>query len=73
MSPQVGKGFNQAYWAYFEHFVQTLTNQLDGVFVITGALYLPRKENGKYYVKYEVIGEPPNVSVPTHFFKGRVF
>jgi endonuclease G len=32
-------------------------------------LYLPNLvENGKKYVKYEVIG-PNDVAVPTHFFK----
>lgn len=38
--------------------------------MFTGPLYLPRQEtDGKFYVKYQVIGNPPNVAVPTHFYK----
>ena len=41
--------------------------------IITGPLYLPKlEENGKKYVKYQVIGEN-NVAVPTHFFKVALF
>ncbi|KAI8821809.1 uncharacterized protein EV422DRAFT_527077 [Fimicolochytrium jonesii] len=70
ISPQVGKGFNRNYWFYFEHFVRTLTKDFDDVYVITGPLYLPKLEDdGKHYVKYEMIGNPPNVAVPTHFYK----
>ncbi|TPX57327.1 hypothetical protein PhCBS80983_g03894 [Powellomyces hirtus] len=70
MSPQVGKGFNRNYWFYFENFVRSLTKEFDDVYVITGPLYLPKLEDdGKFYVKYEVIGDPPNVAVPTHFYK----
>jgi len=37
---------------------------------VTGPLYLPRRDtDGKYRVSYEVIGNPPNVAVPTHFYK----
>jgi endonuclease G len=34
-------------------------------------LYLPKRDSvdGKWRVSYEVIGNPPNVAVPTHFFK----
>ena len=68
--PQVGIGFNRGYWAHFEHFVRMLTREFDHIFVITGPLYLPKKEkNDKFYVKYQVIGDPPNIAVPTHFFK----
>ncbi|KAJ2999167.1 nuclease [Globomyces sp. JEL0801] len=70
MSPQVPIGFNRGYWAYLENFVRTLTTEFQDVFVISGPLYLPTKEtDGRYYVKYQMIGEPPNVAVPTHFFK----
>jgi len=50
----------------------------DDVYIITGPLYLPKRvtlhdEQGnavsKNVVTYEVIGDPPNVAVPTHFFK----
>jgi endonuclease G len=70
MAPQ-DPGFNRGYWAHVENFVRSLTRHFDNVYVITGPLYLPEKDlsNEKYYVKYEVIGTPPNIAVPTHFFK----
>jgi endonuclease G len=40
------------------------------VYVVSGPLYLPRQEaDGKWYVRYQVIGNPPNTAVPTHFYK----
>ena len=71
MCPQVGEGFNRDYWAHFEDFCRRLTNDYPSVRIVTGPLYLPRKdpEDGKYRVSYEVIGNPPNVAVPTHFYK----
>jgi len=54
----------------FEQFVRNLTKEFQDVYVITGPLYLPKKEaDGKYYVRYQMIGEPGNVAVPTHFYK----
>ncbi|KAJ1947366.1 nuclease [Linderina pennispora] len=71
MAPQVGIGFNRHYWAYLEGFVRDLTKQFDDIYVITGSLFLPTKNEatGKWTVTYEVIGNPPNVAVPTHFYK----
>ncbi|OBA21036.1 hypothetical protein METBIDRAFT_31658 [Metschnikowia bicuspidata var. bicuspidata NRRL YB-4993] len=70
MSPQVGDGFNRDYWAHFEDFARRLTQKYDDVRIMTGPLYLPKLgDDGKYRVTYEVIGLPPNVAVPTHFFK----
>ena len=70
MCPQVGQGFNRDYWAHFEFFCRDLTKQYGSVRVMTGPLYLPHKDaDGKTRVSYEVIGNPPNVAVPTHFFK----
>ena len=70
MCPQVGDGFNRDYWSHFEDFVRRLTNKYDDVRVMTGPLYLPKLgADGKYRVTYEVIGSPPNIAVPTHFFK----
>jgi endonuclease G, mitochondrial len=70
MCPQVGDGFNRDYWAHFEDFCRRLTQRYPSVRIVTGPLYLPRRnEEGKWEVKYEVIGSPPNVAVPTHFFK----
>ncbi|TWU75794.1 nuclease [Metarhizium rileyi] len=71
MCPQVGEGFNRDYWAHFEDFCRRLTGRYPSVRIVTGPLYLPRKDpaDDKWYVKYEVIGTPPAVAVPTHFYK----
>ncbi|KAL8700396.1 MAG: hypothetical protein Q9201_005472 [Fulgogasparrea decipioides] len=71
MCPQVGVGFNRDYWAHFEDFCRRLTNHYPSVRIVTGPLYLPRKDpaDGKWRISYEVIGNPPNVAVPTHFYK----
>lgn len=70
MCPQVGEGFNRDYWAHFEDFCRRLTQRYPSVRIVTGPLYLPRRDqDGKYRVHYEVIGSPPNVAVPTHFYK----
>lgn len=68
--PQVGMGFNRDYWAHFEHFIRTLTDTYPSVRIVTGPLYLPKRDpDGKWRVSYEMIGNPPNIAVPTHFFK----
>ncbi|PFH56665.1 hypothetical protein XA68_16185 [Ophiocordyceps unilateralis] len=71
MCPQVGEGFNRDYWAHFEDFCRRLTVQYPSVRIVTGPLYLPRKDpvDNKWYVRYEMIGSPPSVAVPTHFYK----
>lgn len=70
MCPQVGEGFNRDYWAHFEDFCRRLTTFYPSVRIVTGPLYLPKKDvDGKWRVSYEVIGSPPNVAVPTHFYK----
>ncbi|KAF0426321.1 mitochondrial nuclease [Gigaspora margarita] len=71
IAPQVGNGFNRDYWAFLEEFCRRLVRQelFTDVYVFTGPAYLPKEENGKWYVKYQLIGDPPNVSVPTHYFK----
>ncbi|KAI8370988.1 hypothetical protein BD560DRAFT_329476 [Blakeslea trispora] len=70
IAPQVGQGFNRDYWAHLEHFCRELTRKFSDVYVFTGPLYLPHQEaDGKFYVKYQMIGNPPNVAVPTHFYK----
>ncbi|SPP75922.1 endonuclease G, mitochondrial [Drosophila guanche] len=69
MAPQVGQGFNRDAWNSLEMHVRKLTKSYTNVYVCTGPLYLPHKEdNGKMYVKYEVIGSN-TVAVPTHFYK----
>ncbi|PGH13087.1 hypothetical protein AJ80_06459 [Polytolypa hystricis UAMH7299] len=71
MCPQVGEGFNRDYWAHFEDFCRRLTKKYPSVRIVTGPLYLPKRDSvdGKWRVSYEVIGNPPNVAVPTHFYK----
>lgn len=70
ISPQVGDGFNRDYWAHLEDFCRRLTTRYPSVRIVTGPLYLPKRQpDGKWAVQYEVIGNPPNVAVPTHFFK----
>jgi endonuclease G len=71
MCPQVGDGFNRDYWAHFEDFCRRLVGpRFPSVRVVTGPLYLPRREpDGRWRVSYEVVGSPPNVAVPTHFYK----
>lgn len=70
IAPQVGDGFNRDYWAHLEDFCRRLTKQYASIYIVTGPLYLPKKgPDGKFRVSYEVIGNPPNVAVPTHFFK----
>lgn len=70
IAPQVGDGFNRDYWAHLEDFARRLTKKYDSVRIMTGPLYLPKLcDDGKYRVSYEVIGSPPNIAVPTHFFK----
>ncbi|KAJ1651356.1 nuclease [Dispira simplex] len=72
ISPQVGQGFNRDYWAYFETFTRRLTKHFSDVYVFTGPLYLPKPipgSSGRFKMEFEVIGNPPNVAVPTHFYK----
>jgi len=60
--------FNRGYWAKLEKHVRDLTKDYKNVHVITGPLYIPYSEDGKRYIKYQVIGKN-DVAVPTHFFK----
>lgn len=70
MAPQVGSGFNRDYWAHFEEFCRRLTTHYPSVRIITGPLYLPRlHSDNKWRVSYEVVGSPPSIAVPTHFYK----
>ncbi|KAI9799098.1 MAG: nuclease [Piccolia ochrophora] len=71
MCPQVGDGFNRDYWAHLEDFCRRLTTTYPSVRIVTGPLYLPKRDatDGKWRVSYEVIGSPPSVAVPTHFYK----
>ena len=70
ISPQVGAGFNRDKWEHLERYVRGTTKIYKNVYVCTGPLYLPKvdAQDGKSYIKYQVIGSN-NVAVPTHFFK----
>ncbi|MBW0493570.1 hypothetical protein O181_033285 [Austropuccinia psidii MF-1] len=71
IAPQVGEGFNRDYWAHLENFVRQLTHSFQDVYVFTLPMYLPKQDpvTKKHFINYEVIGNPPNVAVPTHFAK----
>ena len=70
ITPQVGEGLNRDYWAHLEDFCRGLTQKYDHVRIMTGPLFLPKKDaDGKFRVTYEMVGSPPNIAVPTHFFK----
>jgi len=61
---------NRQYWARLEQLVRNLTKHFSDVYVCTGPLFLPSQQpDGKWYVKYQVIGSPPLLPVPTHFYK----
>ena len=44
ISPQI-PAFNRGIWASFEKYVRSLCNEFDEVFVMTGPLYLPKRES----------------------------
>lgn len=68
ISPQHPQ-LNRKYWLKLEKHVREQTKSHDILYVITGPLFLSQKmEDGKRYVRYEVIGKN-EVAVPTHFFK----
>uniref|UniRef100_A0A7S0RJH0 Endonuclease n=1 Tax=Pyramimonas obovata TaxID=1411642 RepID=A0A7S0RJH0_9CHLO len=70
ISPQVGNGFNRAYWARVEKFVRDLTKECSDVYVVTGPLYLPTRTESGWSLVHPMIGKPPSmVAVPTHFYK----
>lgn len=73
ISPQVGPGFNRDYWARFEKFVKDAVKVSDGVYIVTGPLWLPQQDargSGKWEMRHPMIGKPPQlVSVPTHYYK----
>jgi len=70
IAPQIGEGFNRHYWAYVEDFCRRLTGSFEDVYVFTVPLYLPAQQpDGKWRGSYEGIGNPPSISVPTHFAK----
>lgn len=79
--PQVGKGFNQDYWARFERFILEMRPQCENIYVVTGPLYLPKKTSEKeegvrplgasWHVEYGLLESPTGnlLAIPTHFYK----
>ncbi|XP_071961428.1 nuclease EXOG, mitochondrial-like [Antedon mediterranea] len=60
---------NQHFWNRFEIYCRSLTQTFHDVRVISGPLFIPTvEENGKLFIKYEVIGVN-QVAVPTHLYK----
>lgn len=60
---------NAGFWNRMEMYCRDLTKTFSNVYIISGPLMLPRKqEDGKKIVQYQVIGEN-DVAVPTHLFK----
>ena len=46
---------NSGFWYQMESYCRKLTENYDDVYVVSGPLYLPAKENGEWFVKYKVI------------------
>ena len=67
ISPQA-PNLNRGVWKTLEASIRELASRGNTVHVYTLPLYLPSTENGKRFVRYQVIGES-NVAVPTHFAK----
>ncbi|KAL9953422.1 hypothetical protein ACROYT_G040842 [Oculina patagonica] len=59
---------NSNFWYRLEAYCRSLTKRYSDVYIVSGPLYLPREEDGKKIVKYQVIGDN-NVAVPTHLYK----
>ncbi|XP_033098064.1 nuclease EXOG, mitochondrial-like [Anneissia japonica] len=60
---------NDDFWGPFESYCRDLTQRFDDVRIITGPLFVPSlKEDGKLFMKYEVVGAH-QVAVPTHLYK----
>ena len=56
---QVGPGFNRDYWARFEKFIKDTAKASDGVYIVTGPLWLPQPDargTGKWEMKHPMIG-----------------
>ncbi len=68
---------NRGIWSSLEEWVRRLVHSTDApansaVYVVTGPLWLPRRqiEDGKFEYQHLGLGRPPSlVTVPTHFFK----
>ena len=76
IAPQ-NPAMNKGIWSSLEEWVRRLVHSEDvskdsAVYVVTGPLWLPRRqvEDGKFEYQHLGLGRPPSlVTVPTHFFK----
>lgn len=68
IAPQVGRGFNRDKWNELEKYARARVRQYGEAWIVTGPVFLPTREDGKMFIRHEVIGKN-NVAVPTHFFK----
>ncbi|XP_045168695.2 nuclease EXOG, mitochondrial-like [Mercenaria mercenaria] len=60
---------NAGFWNRLEMYCRDLAKKYSNVYVISGPIMVPEKqEDGKKFVKYQVIGEN-HVAVPTHLYK----
>ena len=61
---------NNGFWNRLEMYCRELAGKFDHVWIISGPLFLSETspDDGKKYVRYEVIGEN-EVAAPTHLFK----
>jgi len=68
---------NKGIWNSLEEWIRRLVHSKDvasnsSIFVVTGPLWLPRRQvgDGKFEYQHLGLGRPPSVvAVPTHFFK----
>lgn len=67
-APQVGAGFNRTIWANLERDLTVLVCDTEGMWTITGPLYLDRHAQVGEPHGFEKIGSG-KVWVPSHFFK----
>lgn len=59
---------NAIFWYRLEAYCRSLTKRYSNVYIVSGPLYLPKEQDGKKIVTYEVIGAN-DVAVPTHLYK----
>jgi endonuclease G len=66
VAPQFGESFRQTVWKELESAVRAWAKEGDGLFVVTGTLFLPTNWGDK--VTYPLISNR-SIAVPTHFYK----
>ncbi|KAK3587995.1 hypothetical protein CHS0354_014516 [Potamilus streckersoni] len=59
---------NAGFWNRLEMYCRDLTKNFQSVRIISGPLVMPYEEEGKKFIKYQIIGNS-EVAVPTHLYK----